>query len=76
MNIPTTTEPTQVNNDSGRNERRSEIKIIIVMPPGVAQSTPGMHKWTEEFMVEIAEDLKHTRSWRCEQCGMVHPPSI
>ncbi|KAJ7921411.1 hypothetical protein B0H13DRAFT_154613 [Mycena leptocephala] len=53
----------------GRNERRSEIKIIIVMPPGVAQSTPGMHKWTEEFMVEIAEDLKHTRSWRCEQCG-------
>ncbi|KAJ7153254.1 hypothetical protein C8R46DRAFT_473270 [Mycena filopes] len=53
----------------GRNERRSEIKIIIIMPPGVAGSTPGMHKWTEQFMIDIADDIKHTRSWGCELCG-------
>ncbi|KAJ7618176.1 hypothetical protein DFH06DRAFT_1237283 [Mycena polygramma] len=53
----------------GRNERRSEIKLIIRMPPGVAQSTPEMHTWTEQFMLHIADDLKHTRSWGCEQCG-------
>ncbi|KAJ7713420.1 hypothetical protein B0H16DRAFT_1810435 [Mycena metata] len=39
------------------------------MPPGVAGSTPGMHKWTEQFMVDIADDIKHTRSWGCELCG-------
>ncbi|KAJ6575774.1 hypothetical protein DFH09DRAFT_1311822 [Mycena vulgaris] len=45
---------------------RSEIKIIIVMPPGVGQSTPGMHKWTEQLMIDIADDLKHTGSFGCE----------
>ncbi|KAJ7087060.1 hypothetical protein C8R44DRAFT_752245 [Mycena epipterygia] len=33
------------------------------------KSTPGMHKWTEQFMIDIADDLKHTRSWGCEVCG-------
>jgi hypothetical protein len=28
-----------------------------------------MHKWTEQFMIDIAEDLKHTRSFGCELCG-------
>ncbi|KAJ6614201.1 hypothetical protein B0H10DRAFT_2045878 [Mycena sp. CBHHK59/15] len=53
----------------GRNERRSEIKLIITMPLGVGGSTPEMHKWTEQFMIDIADDLKHTRSWGCELCG-------
>ncbi|KAJ6488875.1 hypothetical protein C8R45DRAFT_993073 [Mycena sanguinolenta] len=53
----------------GGKERRSEITIIINMPPGVGQSTPEMHKWTEQFMIDISDDLKHMRSWGCEQCG-------
>ncbi|KAJ7092318.1 hypothetical protein B0H15DRAFT_833497 [Mycena belliarum] len=41
------------------------------MPPGVGQSTPEMHlnQWTERFMIDIADDLKHTRSFGCEVCG-------
>ncbi|KAJ7696932.1 hypothetical protein B0H17DRAFT_1052488 [Mycena rosella] len=53
----------------GRNERRSEITIRIPMPPGVGESTPGMHEWTARFMLDIADDLKHTRGFRCEGCG-------
>ncbi|KAJ7339872.1 hypothetical protein DFH08DRAFT_1013384 [Mycena albidolilacea] len=39
------------------------------MPPGVAQSTPEMHEWTEQFMIDAADDLKYIRSSRTSFIG-------
>jgi hypothetical protein len=38
------------------------------MPP-VSQGALRKYTWTEQFMIDIGDDLKHTQHWGCEQCG-------
>ncbi|KAJ7279158.1 hypothetical protein C8J57DRAFT_1713052 [Mycena rebaudengoi] len=51
-----------------RFERCSDIKLAIKMPP-VSQGALRKYTWTEQFMIDIGDDLKHTQHWGCEQCG-------
>jgi hypothetical protein len=51
-------------------QRRLELQLRPRIPIESAGSMESKTRWMDRFLKELGIDVKHSRNWRCEFCGM------